>query len=96
MSKTYGIDGPRKQSEDGGDRDDAGGGDSRDAGDAGNPLPCGVEPVRVLITSNSHAHYNQTGKIELKAGKRSWVMTLDNGTKTKVREGQFKPVSIQD
>lgn len=56
--------------------------------------------LRVLITSNGHAHYNRvvtiTGGTEMGDGQKVLHGELSDGQQTFVSEGQYKLTSIQD
>jgi hypothetical protein len=56
--------------------------------------------MRVLITSNSHRHYDRTGTITRKigpiGGRTYWTVRLDSGGVTTVSDGQFREVKRQD
>jgi hypothetical protein len=56
--------------------------------------------MRVLITSNSHRHYDRTGTITRKigpiGGRTYWTVRLDSGGVTTVSDGQFSIVKRQE
>ena len=56
--------------------------------------------MRILITANSHPHYDRTGEIVRKigpiGGRTFWLVKFDDGTGTTVEDGQFREVKRQD
>lgn len=56
--------------------------------------------MRVIITANSHRHYNRTGTITRKIGpidgRYFWTVYFPNGETTTVPDGQFREVKKQD
>jgi hypothetical protein len=60
----------------------------------------GWRGVRVLITANSHDHYNQVatiiGQRHSESGEKLLCGQLNSGLETVLREGQFKLTSIQN
>lgn len=55
--------------------------------------------MKVLITANSHRHYDRVGEITRKigpiAGRYYWTVRLPDGTVTTVKDGQFREVKRQ-
>lgn len=55
--------------------------------------------MKILITSNSHLHYDKVGQIIRKNKDGSYAVQIPNeeGTiRTKVSEGEFKPTKVQE
>jgi hypothetical protein len=55
--------------------------------------------MKILITSNTHPHYDRTGVIVKKEEDGRWRVRIPNekgGIETLVREKDFKPTSRQD
>lgn len=55
--------------------------------------------MKILITSNTHPHYDRTGEIVKKEEDGRWRVRIPNagGTiETLVREKDFKPTSRQE
>jgi len=55
--------------------------------------------VKILITSNSHEHYDRVGKIIGKLPDGRYLVEIDDPSGhlfALVSEGQFKPTKMQD
>ena len=54
--------------------------------------------MRILITSNTHRHYDKTGEIIAKNEDGTYIVRIphkDGGIQTTVREGEYKETKVQ-
>ena len=54
--------------------------------------------MKILITSNSHNHYNKVGEITAKNQDGTYIVRIphkDGGIQTTVKEGEYKETKVQ-